>query len=311
MSSLIKQRTIKKEISFQGKALHTGLKSKVKLLPADDGKGITFVRKDVNKKRNIIKAIWNNVTNTKLSTTISNSFGVSVSTIEHLMSAISALQIDNLLIEVSGPEIPILDGSSKIYFDKISKVGIVSQHKDKKFLKILKKITFKNGSSEASISPSNNNFDVSYKLDYKHPIIKKEKYSIIVNNNNYKNEIAAARTFGFFEEFNNLKNNGFAKGASLKNCIVLNGKKILNKSGLRYKNEFVRHKILDAIGDLYLSGHSILGHFEGIKSGHSINNKLLKKIFSDKSSFALVNMSEVIKKENNIIAIQIPSQIAS
>jgi UDP-3-O-[3-hydroxymyristoyl] N-acetylglucosamine deacetylase len=269
-----------------------------------------FVRKDI-KKKNIIKASWNNVSNTKLCTTISNKFGVTISTIEHLMAAISALQIDNLKIEVSGPELPILDGSSKIYFKKISDIGIVSQEKNKQFIKILKKVSVKNGASEASLSPSKNNFDISYKLNYAHPLIKKEKYSININKNNFKNEIASARTFGFIEEYKKLKKAGLAKGASLNNCIVLNGKKILNKTGLRYKNEFIRHKVLDVIGDLHLSGYSILGHFKGEKSGHKTNNELLKKIFSDKSSFTLVNMNKASKKEINIIALQIPSQIAS
>jgi len=310
MTSLIKQKTIRNEILFQGCALHTGVKSKLKLIPAGNNKGIVFVRKDI-KKKNIIKASWYNVSNTKLCTTISNIFGVSVSTIEHLMSAISALQIDNLKIEISGPEVPILDGSSKVFFEKISDIGIVSQEENKQFIKILKKISVKNGTSQASLSPSKNNFDVSYKLNYSHPLIKKEKYSININKNNYKNEISLARTFGFIEEYKKLKKAGLAKGASLNNCIVLNGQKILNKSGLRYKNELIRHKVLDVIGDLHLSGYSILGHFKGEKSGHKTNNELLKKIFSDKSSFTLVNVSKVSKKENNIIALQIPSQIAS
>jgi len=310
MSSLIKQKTIRKEVSFEGTAVHSGLKSKVKLLPAESNNGIVFVRKDKNRK-NIIKASWSNVSNTTLCTTISNEFGVTVSTIEHLMSAISALQIDNLKIEVSGPEIPILDGSSKIYFEKISDVGVVSQEKNKQFIKILKKVSVKNGTSRASLSPSKNNFNISYKLNYDHPLIKKENYSIDINENNYKNEIASARTFGFVEDYKKLKSDGRAKGASLNNCIVLNGKKILNKSGLRYKNEFVRHKVLDVIGDLHLSGYSILGHFKGEKSGHKINNELLKKVFSDKSSYKRISMSEAIKKENNIIALQIPNQIAS
>jgi len=310
MSSLIKQKTIRKEVLFQGISLHTGCKSKLKLIPAGNNKGIVFVRKDI-KKKNIIKASWYNVSNTKLCTTISNKFGVSVSTIEHLMSAISALQIDNLKIEISGPEVPILDGSSKVFFEKISDIGVVSQEENKQFIKILKKISVKNDTSQASLSPSKNNFDISYKLNYSHPLIKKKEYSININKNNYKNEISLARTFGFIDEYKKLKKAGLAKGASLNNCIVLNGKKILNKTGLRYKNEFIRHKILDAIGDLHLSGYSILGHFKGEKSGHKTNNELLKKIFSDKSSFTLVNVSKVRKKENNIIALQIPNQIAS
>ena len=208
MTSLIKQKTIRNEILFQGCALHTGVKSKLKLIPLESNKGIVFVRKD-KKINNIIRANWENVTNTKLCTTISNKFGVTVSTIEHLMSAISALQIDNLKIEISGPEVPILDGSSKIYFEKISNTGIVPQEKNKQFIKIIKKVSFINGSSQASLSPSKNNFDISYKLNYNHPLIKKEKYSININKNNYKNEIASARTFGFLEEYKKLKKDSF------------------------------------------------------------------------------------------------------
>lgn len=310
MSSLIKQKTIKNPVSFEGIALHSGTKSKIKLLPGDCDKGIVFVRKDL-KKNNIVQASWSNVSDTKLCTTISNKSGNKVSTIEHLMSAISALQIDNLIIEISGPEAPILDGSSKVFFKKISNIGIIEQVKNKQFIKILKKVNVKTNGTQASLSPSKNNFEVTYKLSYNHPLIKKEKYSININKDNYKNDIAAARTFGFLEQYKKLKKEGYAKGASLNNCVVFNGKKILNKKGLRYKNELARHKVLDVVGDLYLAGHSILGHFNGIKSGHDTNNKLLKKVFSDKSSFALVTMNKKDKKENNIIALQIPSQIAS
>ena len=310
MASLIKQKTIKKEVSFKGIALHSGCLTKIKILPADCNTGVIFIRKD-KKKNNIIPANWSNVTNTKLCTKISNKSGLTVSTIEHLMSAISALHIDNLKIEISGQEVPILDGSSKIFFEKISNVGIKKQEKNKKFIKILKNINFVNGSSKASLSPSKNNFELSYKLNYNHPLIKKETYSIDINKKNYINEIASARTFGFIEEYNKLKEAGLAKGASLDNCIVLNGKKILNKNGLRYKNEFIRHKILDAIGDLHLIGYSILGSFKGDKSGHKTNYELLKKVFSDKSSYALVTMNKPSKNKTNVIALQVPRQIAS
>ena len=310
MASLIKQKTIKKEVSFKGIALHSGCLTKIKILPADCNTGVIFIRKD-KKKNNIIPANWSNVTNTKLCTKISNKSGLTVSTIEHLMSAISALHIDNLKIEISGQEVPILDGSSKIFFEKISNVGIKKQEKNKKFIKILKKIEVKNKLSYASIEPSKNNFNISYKIDYEHPLIKKEEYKTTLNHNNYKNNIAPARTFGFINEYKKLKKNGFAKGASLDNCVVFNGKKILNKKGLRFKNESIRHKVLDVIGDLHLSGHSILGHFKGEKSGHEINNILLKKILANKSSFTLVNMTETEKEEINVIALQIPNQIAS
>tara|TARA_B100000315_G_C14487021_1_gene545665 strand:+ start:21 stop:953 length:933 start_codon:yes stop_codon:yes gene_type:complete len=310
MISIVKQKTIKKEILIEGISLHKGNYTKIRILPAESNTGIKFIRTDI-KKNNTILASWKNVTDTKMCTMLSNKNGISISTIEHLMAAISSFQIDNLLIEVNGPELPILDGSAIQYVEEFENVGIVDQNENKKFIKILKPIKYEFNKRFASVYPSKNNFKISYNINFAHPLIENEEYKINLNKNNFKNEIASARTFGFKEEHEKLKKLGLAKGASLDNCIVLNGKKILNNSGLRYKNEFLRHKILDVCGDLYLAGSSILGHFKGFQSGHYVNNQLLRKLFKNKSAYTKVNMSSEKLKEINIIAMPIPNTIAS
>ena len=310
MVSIVKQKTIKKEILIEGISLHKGNYAKIRILPAESDTGIKFIRTDI-KKNNTILASWKNVTDTKMCTILSNKDGITISTIEHLMAAISSFQIDNLLIEVNGPELPILDGSAIQFVEKFENVGIVNQNENKKFIKILKPIKYEFNKSFASVSPSKNNLKISYNINFTHPLIKNEEYKINLDKNNFKNQIASARTFGFKEEHEKLKELGLAKGASLDNCIVLNGKRILNNSGLRYKNEFLRHKILDACGDLYLAGSSILGHFKGFQSGHYVNNQLLRKLFKDKSAYTRVNMSSEKLEEINVIALQIPNTIAS
>ena len=310
MDSLIKQKTIKKEILIKGTSLHRGKDTKLKILPAKENTGIKFIRTD-KKRNNIIQARWNNVTDTKMCTVISNRSGIKVSTIEHLMAAIASYQINNLRIEINESEVPILDGSSKQFCNKIEKAGVVNQSENQKFIKILNNIKLKSKHTYASLSPSKNNLKVSFNIDFQHPLIKNERYHIQVNKNNFKNEIAPARTFGFKKEHKKLKKLGLANGASLENCVVINRNKILNKNGLRYDNEFVRHKVLDVCGDLYLAGYPILGHFKGYQSGHYLNNQLLRKLFQNKSAFAMVNMTLKQREETNIIAMPIPNKIAS
>ena len=309
-ASLIKQKTIKEEVLISGVSLHRGKYTKLKIIPAKENTGIKFIRTD-KKKNNIVKAKWKNVINTKMCTVISNNSGIKVATIEHLMASLASFQINNLIVEINGPEVPILDGSSKQYYTEIEKSGIVNQSENQKFIKILKNIKLKSKNTSVSLSPSKNNLKISFNINFQHPLIKKEKYEIELNKNSFKNNIASSRTFGFKEEHEKLKKLGLAKGASLKNCVVINGKKILNKNGLRYDNEFVRHKVLDAYGDLYLAGFPILGHFQGCHSGHYLNNQLLRKLFQNKSSFTLVNMSSKQREETNIIALPIVNKIAS
>ena len=281
------QQTISNAILVNGVGLHSGINVSMKLIPADKDYGIKFFRTDLNSKNNQIDAIWSNVSNTQLSTTISNKFGVSVSTIEHLMSALSGLHIDNLKIEIDGPEVPIMDGSSKDFVDLIESMPTKKLDKNRKIIKINRNIRVNKEDSFVELKP-NKQFSIDFEIDFPSPIISKQSCQLQLVNGNYKSDIASARTFGFERDVNMLRSNGLALGGSLENAVVVGESKILNKDGLRFKDEFVRHKILDSIGDLYLAGAPIQGYFFGNKSGHSLNNLLLKSLFSDKKNYEYI-----------------------
>ena len=277
------QQTIKDSITVSGVGLHSGKHVEMKLLPAGINHGVKFVRSD-KKHDNEIQAIWSNVTETILSTTISNQTGLKITTIEHLMSALSGLHIDNLLIHINAPEVPIMDGSSKPFVDLIEKVGVKIQNKKRKLLNIKKNIEIKNENSSVKIVP-NKQFSIDFEIDFPSQLVSKQSCQLQLINGNYKTDIASARTFGFEKDVENLRSNGLALGGSLDNAVVVGENKILNEDGLRYSDEFVRHKILDSIGDLYLAGSPIMGYFYGNKSGHHLNNQLLRKLFSDNSNY--------------------------
>ncbi len=279
------QQTIKKSISLVGIGLHSGKKVEMKLVPAKVDHGVKFIRTD-KKIDNIIDAIWSNVTETNLSTTISN-HSIKISTIEHLMSALSGLHIDNLSVYINSHEVPIMDGSSKPFVDLIEDVGIKVQNKKRKLLNIKKIVEVKNGDSSVKIIP-NKHFSIDFEIDFPSQLVSKQSCQLQLINGNYKTDIASARTFGFEKDVENLRSNGLALGGSLDNAVVVGENKILNEDGLRYTDEFVRHKILDSIGDLYLAGSPILGYFYGNKSGHHLNNQLLRKLFSDPSNYEYV-----------------------
>ena len=280
------QQTISKPLLINGIGLHSGAKVTIKLIPADIDYGIRFVRTDVSRN-NVIHAIWSNVSNTQLSTTISNNFGVSVSTVEHLMSALSGLHIDNIRIEVDGPEVPIMDGSSKNFVELIDQISLKNQNKKRKIIKIKKKIKVKKDDSSIELSP-NNQFSIDFQIDFPSPLISKQSCQLQLVNGNYKTDIASARTFGFEKDVDKLRSIGLALGGSLNNAVVVGESKILKSDGLRFKDEFVRHKILDSIGDLYLAGAPIQGYFNGNKSGHYLNNLLLKTLFSNSKNYEYI-----------------------
>ncbi len=282
----IKQTTLSQSISINGIGLHSGIKVSMKLIPAEADFGIKFIRTDLSIN-NTVEALWSNVTNTKLSTTISNNEGVSISTIEHLMSALSGLHIDNLKIEIDGPEVPIMDGSSKEFVNLIESVPLKNLDKKRKIIKIKKNIKVINDNSSVELKP-NKQFSIDFEIDFPSKLISKQSCQLQLINGNYKSDIASARTFGFEKDVDTLRSNGLALGGSLDNAVVVGDNKILNKDGLRYKDEFVRHKILDSIGDLYLAGGPIQGYFYGNKSGHYLNNLLLKSLFSDESNYELI-----------------------
>ena len=280
------QQTIEESISLEGIGLHSGKIVKIILEPADINHGVKFIRTD-KEKDNVIDAIWSNVSETVLSTTISNDTNLKISTIEHLMSALSGLHIDNLNIYINGPEVPIVDGSSRPFVDLIENVGIKVQNEKRKLLNIKKTIEVKNNDSSVKIMP-NKQFSIDFEIDFPSKLVSKQSCQLQLINGNYKTDIAAARTFGFEKDVKDLRSNGLALGGSLDNAVVVGDSEILNKEGLRYQDEFVRHKILDSIGDLYLAGSPILGYFYGKKSGHYLNNQLLRKLFSDVSNYEYI-----------------------
>ena len=283
----LNQQTIKDSVTISGIGLHSGKYVDLILEPAEEDSGINFIRSDLSKENKIL-AIWSNVSNTVLSTTITNSYGVKVSTIEHLMSALSGMHIDNINILINGPEVPIMDGSSKPFVELIEKIGVKCQNKKRKILKVKKEILVSSENSFVKLSP-NNQFSIDFEIDFKSALVSKQSCQLQLINGNYVSDIASARTFGFEEDVDTLRSNGLALGGSLDNAVVVGKNKILNKEGLRFEDEFVRHKILDSIGDLYLAGSPIYAYFYGNKSGHYLNNQLLRQLFSDVSNYEYLN----------------------
>jgi len=288
--SYLNQKTIKAPITFQGVGLHSGRKVKVKILPANPNNGIIFKRVDL-KGNNLVIPNFNNVTNTSLNTTISNEYGVNVSTIEHLMGAFYGMGIDNANVEIDDEEVPILDGSAKNFVAEILKVGIKSSNTPIKIIKIKKKIEFKDGERFISIEPSKLSLNIEFELKYDNPMIGNPKNKVKVYEDDLT-DIYNSRTFCLFEDVEKIKSNGLAKGGSLENAIVVKDDKILNENGLRNKNEFVNHKILDCIGDLYTSGYRILADVKSSQGGHYLTNKLLRKVFDNQENFAIFEIQE-------------------
>ena len=288
--SLLAQKTIKTPISFQGIGLHSGKTVNLCLKSALPDTGIIFKRVDLNNN-NLVYPSFNNVTNTSLNTTISNEFGIKVSTIEHLMGALFGLGIDNVLIEIDNEEVPILDGSAKEFIEKILQFGFEVSNKPIKIIKINKNVEYSEGDRSISIKPSKLSLDIDFTLKYENKIIGDQRNKINVYEDNLI-EIFNSRTFCLYEDIEMIKKNGLAKGGSLDNAIVVRDDKILNKNGLRNKNEFVNHKILDCIGDLYTSGYRIIGSLKCNQGGHYLTNKLLRQIFDDKNNFSIVEIKE-------------------
>ena len=279
------QRTLKKEITCTSIGLHTGRKINMTIKPAAVDSGIVFVRKDLST-HNFIKADLHSVSDTHLATTIGNN-GARVSTVEHLLSAFSGMGLDNAIVEVDAPEIPIMDGSALPFVKLLKNVGTRVQGKGKSLLVIQKAVSVSDGEGEAMLLPSPE-FKITYKIDFQHPLICEQTYHVAFSDIAYEQEICAARTFGFLKDVEYMQAKGLALGGSLKNAVVLTDKKIVNKEGLRFPDEFVKHKILDAIGDLSLLGMPIIGHFVAYKSGHKLNNLLLKELLERKDCWKII-----------------------
>ena len=289
MSSLY-QKTIKNPIKFQGVGLHSGKIVNVCLKSSEPDTGIIFKRIDL-KENNLLYPNFNNVTCTSLNTTISNEFGVRVSTIEHLMGAIFGLGIDNLLVEIDGEEVPILDGSATEFIKEILSAGVKTSNKPIKVIKINNYIEFQDGERTISISPSKVSLEIDFELKYKNNLIGNQRNKINVYEDDLE-EIFNSRTFCLYEDIEAIKKIGLAKGGSLDNAIVVKNNEILNKGGLRNSKEFVNHKILDCIGDLFTSGYRIIGNVKCSQGGHYLTNQLLRKVFNDNKNFSIVEIQE-------------------
>ena len=291
------QNTILNDVSFNGIGLHTGKMSNVRLLPANENTGIIFKRTDL-KSDNIIKANFNNVSSSKLCTTLKNSAGTTISTIEHLMAAFYITGVDNVIVEIDNIELPIMDGSSKEFIKIINQIGLIKQSAKRKFLKIKKKIELKENNKIISIEPNDESLEVEFQLNYSNSLIGNQKNQVDFYNHDLK-DIYSSRTFCLYEDIETIKKQGLAKGGSLENAIVVKDKEIMNEGGLRNHKEFVNHKILDLAGDFLLSGYRILGKVKCKEGGHNLSNNFLKKIFNDQSNFEdfTVNNVELFKKD--------------
>ena len=288
--SLLTQKTLKKNVKLNGVGLHSGNKVNLNIKPSEPNTGIYFKRVDLSSN-NIVFPNFSNVSNTDLNTTISNEFGVKVSTIEHLMGALFGLGIDNALIEIDNDEVPILDGSAKDFIDEIIKSGLQTSDAPIKIIKINKKINFEDGGRYISIEPSKLSLDIDFQIKYSNELIGNQRNKINVYEDDL-NDIFNSRTYCLYEDIEKIKSLGLAKGGSLDNAVVVKGKKILNETGLRNSKEFVNHKILDCIGDLYTSGYRVIGSVICSQGGHFLTNKLLKKVFENKANFSIVEIQE-------------------
>ena len=288
--SYLNQKTIKEPVNFSGVGLHSGNLINICIKPSDPNTGIIFKRVDLTEN-NMIYPNFANVSDTFLNTTISNEYGVKVSTIEHLMGALFGLGIDNALIEIDNDEVPILDGSAKNFIEKIILTGFKKSGAPIKIIKINKKVEINDGERFILIEPSILSLDISFELKYKNELIGNQKNKINVYEDDLT-DIFNSRTFCLFEDVERIKKNGFAKGGSLDNAVVIKDEKILNESGLRNPKEFVNHKILDCIGDLYTSGFRIIGSVVCSQGGHYLTNQLLRKVFENKDNFSILEIQE-------------------
>jgi UDP-3-O-[3-hydroxymyristoyl] N-acetylglucosamine deacetylase len=290
------QKTIKDSVQLEGVGLHNGIKVNLCIKPNEDNSGIIFKRVDVDNTNNIIEASYKNVNSPILCTKIKNSQGVSVSTIEHLMAAFYGEGIDNAIVEVDAPEVPIMDGSAFDFVEAIRSVGTEEQKHLNKFINVLKKVEIKEGSKYISIEPLKNDMIIDFEVVYKNPLIRTRRKEFKLSSGDLTS-IYNSRTFCLYEDIDKIKSQGLAKGGSLENAIVVKGSKILNEDGLRHRNEFVEHKILDCMGDLMLLGHRVFGHIKTSQGGHLLTNNLLREFLANQSNWEFQTLER--KEEDN------------
>ena len=283
------QHTMSKTAILSGVGLHSGAETTLKIKKADIHAGITFIRTDVSDRDNHVKATWDNVIDTRLCTVIGNDAGVTVGTIEHLMAALRACGVDNAIIELDGPEVPIMDGSSEPFVQMIHKAGLKTLAAPRRAIKILEEVVIEDGDKRVVLKPAIGSKFKSV-IEFAHPSIGRQSYEIEMLNGHFVSDVADARTFGFLEEVNALRSMGLALGGSLDNAVVLDKNGVMNEDGLRYADEFARHKLLDAVGDLYLAGAPIIGLYEGFKAGHALNNQILRKLFASEGAWTTIDL---------------------
>jgi len=283
------QHTLRKTAKLSGIGLHSGKEINMVLIPEAENHGIVFVRSDLPEGENVIPALWNSVVDTQLCTVIGNEHGASVGTIEHLMSALRGLGVDNLRIEIDGAEVPAMDGSAMPFVNLIDEVGTKAQTLPRRMIRVLKEVSVNDGDKRVTLSPDESCSFVG-EIEFDHDKIGKQRFGTQLVNGNFRHDIAEARTFGFYHEAQWLRSQGLGLGGSLDNAIILDTDGIMNPDGLRFSNEFIRHKLLDAIGDLYLAGGQILGMYDSAKAGHAINNAILHELFSDDTNWEYVDM---------------------
>ncbi len=283
------QHTMSKTATLSGIGLHSGAETTLKIKKADIGAGIVFIRTDVADRDNKIAARWNNVVDTRLCTMIGNEAGVTVGTIEHLMAALRACGVDNAIIELDGPEVPIMDGSSEPFVHAINKAGLKTLAAPRQAIKILKEVVIEDGDKRVVLKPAVGSKFKS-EIEFSHPSIGNQSYEIDMLSGHFMSDISDARTFGFMHEVSALRAMGLALGGSMENAIVLDQQNVLNEEGLRYEDEFARHKLLDAVGDLYLAGAPIIGQYEGFKAGHALNNQILHKLFAAPDAWTTMDL---------------------
>jgi UDP-3-O-[3-hydroxymyristoyl] N-acetylglucosamine deacetylase len=285
---VVPQRTLRVAAGCRGIGLHCGLPVTMRLLPAPPNSGIVFRRSDTGTE---IRADWSNSVESALSTVLWNREGIRIGTVEHLMAALAGNRIDNAVVELDGPEVPIMDGSAAPFVRLIERAGVASQDAPRRAIKILKPVEVSDRGASAALLPGTG-FSMSFEIDFDNPLIRHQDISLSIDPDGFNAELAPARTFGMLDDWPRLKAAGLARGGSLENAIVVSGERVLNAGGLRFADEFVRHKLLDALGDLFLAGGAIIGHFRGVRSGHALTRRLLEAVFADPEAWCFTTVLE-------------------
>lgn len=284
------QKTLKTSIGCTGIGLHTGVRVAMKLHPAPPNTGIVFRRVDLVGGGATIKASWAQVVDSRMCTVLADENGISIATVEHLMSALYGLEIDNVIVELNGPEVPAMDGSAAPFIFLMECAGVVEQDLPRRAMRILKQHSYVNGDKMVALGPWHDGLRVDFHIDFRAPAIGRQSCSFVVGTDIFKEELSRARTFGLLSDVTALREAGLARGGSLSNAIVVDGNRILNEDGLRHDDEFVRHKALDAVGDLYLAGYPIIGHFIGRCSSHADTARLMHQVYADPTCWEMVDM---------------------